>query len=129
MLSLLLRRSVKVLQLNFRLDRHFIMLIVCLRVCVSCSVCDLYLCLLLKWRPSIFSVVTFLISLLQVLRVQLQLCFLQTCMFAFRGRKHGSRVVGLILNRMGTRSILMFFLFFSVIIRLKSNLSLCLGVG
>jgi len=117
-------RSVDVLQLNFGLERHFIMLIDCLRLCASSSVCVFHLYLLLKCTPSIFSDVSFCICMLPVDKVQLQLCFLQTCRclhFVVESLAPEYSAQSRMVDMMGLRFMLIIFLFFSFSIKLKSS--------
>jgi len=114
-------RSVDVL--HFVLERHFVMLIDCLRLCECSSVCVFHLYLLLKCTPSIFSDVSFCICMLPVDKVQLQLCFLQTCKclhFVVESLAPEYSAQSIMVVMMGLRFTLIFFLFFSFSIKLKS---------
>jgi len=112
------------MQLNFGLERHFIILIDCLRLCQSSSVCVFHLYLLLKCTPSIFCDVSVCICMLPVNKVQLQLCFLQTCRclhFVVESLAPEYTAQSRMVVMMGLRFMLIFFLFLSFSIKLKSS--------
>jgi len=80
--------------------------------------------MLLKCTPSIFSDVSFCIWMLPVDKVQLQLCFLQTCRclhFVVESLAPEYSAQSRMVVMMGLKFMLIFFLFFSFSIKLKSS--------